>query len=97
MVDLQGDDARLGDVYVLCSDGLTDMVAEADIGAILTTGGDIDATSQSLIDAANDAVDTAQGAAETAANVAETAAEAVAAAPRPGKAKPDHTPLDNEW
>lgn len=42
-----------GDRLLLCSDGLTDMVAEADIGAILTSGGDIDATSRSLIDAAN--------------------------------------------
>ncbi|HEX6339270.1 MAG TPA: PP2C family serine/threonine-protein phosphatase [Jiangellaceae bacterium] len=42
-----------GDRLLLCSDGLTDMVTEADIGAILTAGGDINATSQSLIDAAN--------------------------------------------
>jgi protein phosphatase len=41
------------DRLLLCSDGLTDMVAEADIGALLTAGGDINATSQSLIDAAN--------------------------------------------
>jgi PPM family protein phosphatase len=42
-----------GDRLLLCSDGLTDMVAEVDIGAILTAGADVDATSQVLIDAAN--------------------------------------------
>ncbi|HEX5994907.1 MAG TPA: protein phosphatase 2C domain-containing protein [Jiangellales bacterium] len=42
-----------GDRLLLCSDGLTDMVAEANIGAILTAGRDIDVTSRSLIDAAN--------------------------------------------
>jgi protein phosphatase len=42
-----------GDRFLLCSDGLTDMVSEADIGAILTAGDEIDATSRSLIDAAN--------------------------------------------
>jgi serine/threonine protein phosphatase PrpC len=42
-----------GDRLLLCSDGLTDMVAEVEIGAILTAGADVDATSQALIDAAN--------------------------------------------
>ncbi|HEU4540478.1 MAG TPA: Stp1/IreP family PP2C-type Ser/Thr phosphatase [Jiangellaceae bacterium] len=41
------------DRLLLCSDGLTDMVPEADIGAILTAGADMDETSQALIDAAN--------------------------------------------
>ena len=42
-----------GDRLLLCSDGLTDMVPEGDIAAILTADADVDATSRALIDAAN--------------------------------------------
>jgi protein phosphatase len=42
-----------GDRLLLCSDGLTDMVSDTDIGAILTADADVDATSRALIDAAN--------------------------------------------
>lgn len=42
-----------GDRLLLCSDGLTDMVAEPDIRGILTGGGDVNRTSRALIDAAN--------------------------------------------
>ncbi len=42
-----------GDRLLLCSDGLTDMVPEPNIGTLLASNADIDDTSRSLIDAAN--------------------------------------------
>src|SRR5690606_10573077 len=42
-----------GDRLLLCSDGLTDMVPEPNIGTLLAGNADIDDTSRSLIDAAN--------------------------------------------
>jgi protein phosphatase len=44
-----------GDIYLLCSDGLSDMLDDASIGQLLQSGEALDATGQSLIDAANDA------------------------------------------
>lgn len=44
-----------GDVYLLCSDGLSDMLDDASIAQLLQSGEPLDATGQSLIDAANDA------------------------------------------
>jgi protein phosphatase len=46
---------RDGDVYLICSDGLTSMVPEAQVGEILTTAASLAAAGRSLIDAANDA------------------------------------------
>lgn len=46
---------RQGDVYVLCSDGLTDMVSDADIARILAAGGGLDERARALVDAANEA------------------------------------------
>jgi protein phosphatase len=45
--------ARNGDVYLLCSDGLSGMVSDDDMEAILASGDNLDATADSLIDAAN--------------------------------------------
>lgn len=41
-----------GDIYLLCSDGLTDMVTDDGIAALLRAGGDAGTTAQRLIDAA---------------------------------------------
>ena len=47
--------AEDGDVYLLCSDGLTSMVGEAAIGAILRSAPDITAAAEQLVAAALDA------------------------------------------
>ena len=53
--DAQEIEIREGDVYLLCSDGLTGMVPEDEILRLVTsTNGDIDKACQELIDAANE-------------------------------------------
>jgi PPM family protein phosphatase len=47
--------ARDGDVYLLCSDGLTGMVDEARVGELLAGAPSLSAAGRALIDAANDA------------------------------------------
>lgn len=47
--------ARAGDVYLICSDGLTSMVTEARVGELLTDSPSLAAAGRALIDAANDA------------------------------------------
>jgi PPM family protein phosphatase len=42
-----------GDVVLLCSDGLTDMITEAEVQAILVKAADLDAAADNLIAAAN--------------------------------------------
>ena len=51
-VDLFADDPEIGDTYLICSDGLTKMVAEDEIHRI-ADGGDLGAAAQALVDAAN--------------------------------------------
>jgi len=47
-------EAEPGDVYLICSDGLTDMVSPRDVQALLVAnGGDLDAAAHALVDAAN--------------------------------------------
>jgi protein phosphatase len=57
--DVQADSftwpARAGDVYLVCSDGLTSMVPEARIGEILGSSKSLASAGRSLIDAANEA------------------------------------------
>ena len=49
------DTRQSGDMYLLCSDGLTDMVSDDEIARILNDGGDIPDMCSRLITAANDA------------------------------------------
>lgn len=42
-----------GDLYLLCSDGLTDMLDDDGIGAILRRGGPLDQAAERLVDSAN--------------------------------------------
>ncbi len=46
---------RDGDVLLLCSDGLTSMIAEADVEQILRDAGGLEAVGRALVAAANDA------------------------------------------
>jgi serine/threonine protein phosphatase PrpC len=54
-VDTFTDIARDGDVYLLCSDGLSGMVSEEQIAQILTASRSLEDAAQALIDAANTA------------------------------------------
>jgi serine/threonine protein phosphatase PrpC len=47
--------ARAGDVYLICSDGLTSMVAEVQVAGMLQGAASLAAAGRTLIDAANDA------------------------------------------
>jgi PPM family protein phosphatase len=47
--------ARGGDVYLICSDGLTGMVDEARVGELLEAAPSLSSAARTLIDAANDA------------------------------------------
>jgi PPM family protein phosphatase len=47
--------AKAGDVFLICSDGLTTMIGEAEILAILETSDTLERAGHALIDAANDA------------------------------------------
>lgn len=53
--DLIPVEARPGDVFLLCSDGLYDMVEDAGIQKILTSGGDLPEKASALFSAAMDA------------------------------------------
>jgi serine/threonine protein phosphatase PrpC len=46
--------ARDGDVFLLCSDGLSGMVSDDDMRAILEAGGPLDEAAKALVEAAND-------------------------------------------
>ncbi len=54
VVDLQHDDPRTGDVYVLCSDGLSGMVSDEDITRVVTSTSDIREACNRLIQSANE-------------------------------------------
>lgn len=47
--------SRGGDLFLLCSDGLTSMIGEDEIAAILESSDDIEAIGRALVDRANDA------------------------------------------
>ncbi|MGO8992086.1 MAG: Stp1/IreP family PP2C-type Ser/Thr phosphatase [Polyangiaceae bacterium] len=54
VVDLQHDDPVPGDVYVICSDGLSGMLTDEEIEQVVTTSPDIRAACRKLIEKAND-------------------------------------------
>jgi serine/threonine protein phosphatase PrpC len=54
-VDVQVYQARAGDLFMVCSDGLTSMVAEMRVREILDAAGSLDDAGRELIAAANDA------------------------------------------
>jgi serine/threonine protein phosphatase PrpC len=54
-VDLETFQARAGDVFLVCSDGLTSMIPESRLAPILTRAGSLEEAGRALIDAANDA------------------------------------------
>jgi PPM family protein phosphatase len=54
VVDLQHDEPTIGDVYILCSDGLSGMVADEEIQKIITTAPDIRDACKKLIQKANE-------------------------------------------
>ena len=54
-VDIMHEAARSGDVYLLCSDGLSGMISDEQMANILRAGGDLDSQCESLIDGANEA------------------------------------------
>jgi PPM family protein phosphatase len=54
-VDVQAYQARGGDLFMVCSDGLTSMVPEARVKPLLESGGSLDQIGRDLIAAANDA------------------------------------------
>ena len=45
------DDVQYSDVYLLCSDGLSDMLDDQQIEVLLKSGGDADALCQAAIEA----------------------------------------------
>lgn len=53
--DLETFPHKRGDLYLLCSDGLTDLVSDEEIAALLAAaGGDLDVAADALVDAANE-------------------------------------------
>jgi len=46
-------DAQAGDVFLMCSDGLTDMLSDREIAAVLGAGGPIEAAAERLVELAN--------------------------------------------
>ena len=54
-VDVEGFDAKAGDVYLLCSDGLTSMVPESRVRATLEIEASLEQLGRGLIEAANTA------------------------------------------
>ena len=54
-VDVLQDVPRLGDTYLLCSDGLSGMISDLDIARILARESDLDLACHRLVEAANEA------------------------------------------
>lgn len=54
-LEIQAHDALPGDLVLLCSDGLTDMVSDTEIAAVLRAGGPLQVLCARLVEAANTA------------------------------------------
>ncbi|MFG6447478.1 Stp1/IreP family PP2C-type Ser/Thr phosphatase [Roseateles sp. BYS180W] len=54
MLELTPQDAKSGDIYLLCSDGLTDMLDETTLAQLFQAHGQLPELGRALIDAAND-------------------------------------------
>lgn len=52
--DVREEPVEAGDVYLLCSDGLTDVLSDADIAAIIAAHDDLQTAVDRLVDAANE-------------------------------------------
>jgi protein phosphatase len=53
-VDVKWEKAKLGDLYLLCSDGLTDLVPDGEISRhVIAAGSKLENMAKSLIEAAN--------------------------------------------
>jgi protein phosphatase len=52
-VDITSEEICDGDIFLLCSDGLSGMVPDAALAEIVKTGADLDATVNKLVSAAN--------------------------------------------
>lgn len=55
LVDLRAIEAAVGDVFLLCCDGLNNMVSDAAMLDIVARAPDMDGAVRTLIDAANEA------------------------------------------
>jgi protein phosphatase len=55
MLETHQHDVLPGDLYLMCSDGLSDMLDDASIGQVLQSHDTLDSAGQALVDAANDA------------------------------------------
>ncbi|MFC1868126.1 PP2C family protein-serine/threonine phosphatase [Thermodesulfobacteriota bacterium] len=53
--DIEWEECQKDDTYILCSDGLNDMLTDEEIADILKTNDDVDDTAKRLVDAANEA------------------------------------------
>ncbi|MFZ5889847.1 MAG: Stp1/IreP family PP2C-type Ser/Thr phosphatase [Myxococcota bacterium] len=53
-VDLQGDDAQVGDIYVLCSDGLSGMIDDSEICDVVNSSQDLEDACRRLVALANE-------------------------------------------
>jgi serine/threonine protein phosphatase PrpC len=95
-------EAEQGDVYLLCSDGLTDMISQRDILALVEESPDLDEAARALVNAANagggeDNITVVLfqiDGRDSAADPGETARMPVAAPPEPDDDEDTLSPLD---
>lgn len=52
-IDVVRDEPRAGDLYLVCSDGLTGMVSDGELEELLSRAGDLELLAQQLVDRAN--------------------------------------------